>query len=78
MEFSVTKLSKNGQIVIPSEIRNAAKLKPFTKLLVMMRDDEIVLKQLQLENLEQKPTKTPVKTKKTTKKKTETTTSVYA
>jgi len=44
MEISITKISQNGQIVIPVEIRKDAKIKPRTKFLVFNDEGEILLK----------------------------------
>jgi AbrB family looped-hinge helix DNA binding protein len=74
MEISVTKLSRNGQIVIPSEIRNAAKLKPSTKFIVLTKDGDIILKKLNVEDVD---TKLP-ETKKKLVKKLKTAAKVYA
>lgn len=46
MEVSITKISENGQIVIPSEIRKDARIKPKTKFLVINKGGNILLKQL--------------------------------
>ncbi len=51
MEIAITKLSQNGQIVIPSEIRKEAGLKPSTKFLVFNEDGNILLKQIRKEAL---------------------------
>jgi len=51
MEIAITKMSKNGQIVIPSEIRNDAGIKPFTKFIVFNREGNILLKRIRKENL---------------------------
>ncbi len=44
MEFAITKMSENGQVVIPKEIRKEAKLKPATKFLVFSEKGNIYLK----------------------------------
>ncbi|MBN1896604.1 MAG: AbrB/MazE/SpoVT family DNA-binding domain-containing protein [Candidatus Aenigmarchaeota archaeon] len=44
MEISITRMSQNGQIVIPAEIRKDAKIKPRTKFLVFNDEGEILLK----------------------------------
>jgi len=44
MEVSITKMSSNGQVVIPAEIRSDAKIKPKTKFLIFNEDGEILLK----------------------------------
>ncbi len=51
MEIALTKLSPNGQVVIPSEIRKEAGLTASTKFLVFNQDGNILLKQLRKENL---------------------------
>ena len=51
MEVSITKLSENGQVVIPAEIRRDAKIKPFTKFLVFNEGGNILLKRINKENL---------------------------
>jgi len=51
MEISLTKLSPNGQVVIPSEIRKEAGLKPSTKFLVFNEGGNILLKQIKIQNL---------------------------
>jgi len=51
MEVSITKISENGQIVIPSEIRKDAGIKPSTKFLVFNEGGNIMLKQIKKEAL---------------------------
>ena len=51
MEISLTKLSPNGQVVIPSQIRKEAGLKPSTKFLVFNEGGNIFLKQIRSESL---------------------------
>jgi len=51
MEISITKLSPNGQVVIPSEIRKEANLQAATKFLVFSQDGNIMLKQLRKDAL---------------------------
>lgn len=51
MEISLTKLSPNGQVVIPSEIRKEAGLAPSTKFLVFNEGGNILLKQIRTETL---------------------------
>ncbi|MCG2717248.1 MAG: AbrB/MazE/SpoVT family DNA-binding domain-containing protein [Nanoarchaeota archaeon] len=46
MEVSITKISPNGQVVIPSEIRRDAHIKPSTKFLVFNEGGNILLKQI--------------------------------
>ncbi|MFH1275654.1 MAG: AbrB/MazE/SpoVT family DNA-binding domain-containing protein [Candidatus Woesearchaeota archaeon] len=51
MEVSITKLSENGQVVIPAEIRRDAGIKPSTKFLVFNEGGNILLKRIQKETL---------------------------
>jgi AbrB family looped-hinge helix DNA binding protein len=51
MEISLTKLSPNGQVVIPSEIRKEAGLKSSTKFIVFNQGGNILLKQIRIETL---------------------------
>ena len=51
VEISLTKLSPNGQVVIPSEIRKEAGLKPSTKFIVFNEGGNILLKQIRKEIL---------------------------
>ena len=51
MEVSITKISENGQVVIPVEIRKDAGIKPFTKFLVFNEGGNILLKVLRKEAL---------------------------
>ena len=51
MEVAITKLSLNGQVVIPSEIRKEAGLKPSTKFIVFNKGGNIFLKQIKKEAL---------------------------
>lgn len=51
MEISLTKLSANGQVVIPSEVRKEANLKPATKFIVCNQGGNILLKQIKSETL---------------------------
>ena len=44
MTVSITKISRNGQVVIPKEIRKLAGIKPRTKFLIMKEGEHIVLK----------------------------------
>ena len=53
----VTKVSSKGQVVIPKEIRERLGILPGEKIIVMTRDEEIVLKKarrLSLEDLSEK------------------------
>ncbi|MFT4283115.1 MAG: AbrB/MazE/SpoVT family DNA-binding domain-containing protein [Candidatus Woesearchaeota archaeon] len=52
MEISITKLSPNGQVVIPSQIRKEAGIKPSTKFIVFNKGGNILLKQIRAESLE--------------------------
>ena len=51
MEVAITKLSENGQVVIPAEIRRDAGIKPATKFLVFNEGGNILLKVIQKETL---------------------------
>ncbi len=51
MEVSITKISDNGQIVIPVEIRKDAGIIAATKFLVFNQGGDIVLKQIRKEEL---------------------------
>jgi AbrB family looped-hinge helix DNA binding protein len=51
MEISITKMSPNGQIVIPVEIRRDAGIKPSTKFIVFNEGGNILLKQLRKKSL---------------------------
>ena len=51
MEVSITKLSGNGQVVIPAEIRKDAGIKPSTKFLVFNEGGNILLKMIRKETL---------------------------
>ena len=51
MEVAITKISDNGQVVIPSEIRKDAGIKPSTKFIVFNEDGNIMLKQIKKEAL---------------------------
>jgi len=51
MEIAITKLSQNGQVVIPSEVRKDAGIKPSTKFIVFNEDGNIFLKQIKKESL---------------------------
>lgn len=51
MEVSLTKLSENGQVVIPAEIRKDAGIKPSTKFLVFNEGGNILLKMIRKETL---------------------------
>ena len=51
MEVSITKISENGQVVIPAEIRKDANIKPSTKFLVFNEGGNILLKVIKKEAL---------------------------
>jgi AbrB family looped-hinge helix DNA binding protein len=51
MEVALTKISRNGQVVIPSEVRRDAGIKPSTQFLVFNEDGNILLKQIKKESL---------------------------
>ena len=51
MEVAITRISQNGQVVIPSEVRKDAGLKPSTQFLVFNEDGNILLKQIRKESL---------------------------
>ncbi|MBL7054682.1 AbrB/MazE/SpoVT family DNA-binding domain-containing protein [Candidatus Woesearchaeota archaeon] len=51
MEVALTKMSQNGQVVIPSEVRRDAGIKPSTQFLVFNEDGNILLKQIKKESL---------------------------
>ena len=53
MEISITKISENGQVVIPSEIRKDAGIKPSTKFIVFNEGGNIMLKQINKEALKE-------------------------
>ena len=53
MEVSITKMSQNGQIVIPSEIRRDAGIKPSTQFLIFNEDGNILLKQISSDSLKE-------------------------
>jgi len=51
MEIAITKMSENGQVVIPVEIREDAGIKPSTKFLVFNQGGDILLKTINKETL---------------------------
>lgn len=51
MEVAITKLSENGQVVIPAEIRKDAGIRPSTKFLVFNEGGNILLKIIRKEAL---------------------------
>lgn len=46
MEIAITKMSANGQIVIPSEIRKEAGIKPSEKFIVASQGKDILLQRV--------------------------------
>jgi len=44
MEVALTKISQNGQIVIPADVRRDAGVKPYDKFLVFNKGGNILLK----------------------------------
>jgi len=51
MEVAITKMSQNGQVVIPSEVRKDAGITPSTKFIVFNDNGNIMLKQIKKEAL---------------------------
>jgi AbrB family looped-hinge helix DNA binding protein len=51
MEVAITKMSENGQVVIPAEIRRDAGIGPATKFIVFNTGGNILLKQMRKESL---------------------------
>jgi AbrB family looped-hinge helix DNA binding protein len=51
MEVSITKMSENGQVVIPAEIRRDAGILPSTKFIVFNENGNIMLKRIRKESL---------------------------
>lgn len=51
MEVAITKISRNGQVVIPVEIRKDAGVKPSTKFIIFNEGDLIFLRPLSKEVL---------------------------
>ena len=49
--MAITKMSQNGQIVIPAEIRKDARIGPAAKFIVFNEGGNILLKQLRKESL---------------------------
>jgi len=49
MEVAITKISQNGQVVIPSEVRKDAGIQPSTKFIVFNEGGNIMLKQIKKE-----------------------------
>ncbi len=52
MEVAITKISANGQVVIPAEVRKDASITPSTKFLVFNEGGNILLKRIRKESLE--------------------------
>ena len=48
MSLDFTRLSEKGQIVIPSQMRKKMKLKEGTRFVILILDDTIVLRKLEL------------------------------
>ena len=51
MEVAITKMSQNGQVVIPVEVRKDAGIDASTKFIVFNQDGNIMLKQIRKEAL---------------------------
>lgn len=51
MEVSITKMSENGQVVIPADIRKDAGINSGAKFIVFNHDGNIMLKQMKKESL---------------------------
>ncbi len=51
MEVSITRMSENGQVVIPAEVRRDAGLDSGAKFIVFNQDGNIMLKQMKKESL---------------------------
>ncbi len=51
MEVAITKISENGQVVIPADVRKDAGIKPSTKFIVFNENGNIMLKQIKKESL---------------------------
>jgi len=51
MEVNITKISQNGQVVIPAEIRRDAHITPSTKFIVFNEGGNILLKKIRKESL---------------------------
>jgi AbrB family looped-hinge helix DNA binding protein len=52
MEVAMTRISQNGQVVIPAEVRKDAGILPSTQFLVFNRDGDIILKRINKESLD--------------------------
>jgi AbrB family looped-hinge helix DNA binding protein len=53
MEVALTKMSVNGQVVIPAEVRRDAGVKPHSKFLVFNKGGNILLKPVDTKELSQ-------------------------
>ena len=53
MEVAITKMSENGQVVIPAEVRKDAGIGPATKFIVFNEGGNILLKIIQKQKLTQ-------------------------
>lgn len=51
MEVAITKISENGQVVIPAEVRRDAGIKTSTKFLVFNEGGNILLKMIKKQTL---------------------------
>jgi len=51
MTINLTKMSANGQVVIPADVRKLAKLKPSAQFLVVNKGSDIVLKHVTKEDI---------------------------
>jgi len=51
MEVSITRMSENGQVVIPAEVRKDAGIGTGAKFIVFNHDGNIMLKQMKKESL---------------------------
>tara|TARA_Y100000310_G_C20174378_1_gene575149 strand:+ start:94 stop:369 length:276 start_codon:yes stop_codon:yes gene_type:complete len=51
MEVAITKISKNGQVVIPAEVRHDAGIMPSTKFIVFNQGGNILLKKIRKDAL---------------------------
>jgi len=52
MDLAITKMSPNGQVVIPSNIRESSGISPATKFLVFSKGMDILLKRVDEKSLE--------------------------
>jgi len=51
MEVAITRMSENGQVVIPAEVRKDAGIETGAKFIVFNHDGNIMLKQMKKESL---------------------------